>query len=82
VSIPLLNEIPVPPNVSPERTDRDLLFQGVPIGASVLPGLRGCKMARELQVSLEGYIPECIPADKIPHVRYWFDVYDLGEGRM
>jgi hypothetical protein len=24
-------------------TDRNLLFQGVPIGASVLPGLRGCK---------------------------------------
>ena len=70
--------------VEPARmqTDWNLLFQGVLIGASVLPGLRGCKMARELQVSLEGYIPECIPADKIPHVRYWFDVYDLGEGRM
>jgi hypothetical protein len=26
-------------------TDRNSLFQGVPIGASVLPGLRGCTKA-------------------------------------
>ena len=25
-------------------TDRNLLFQGILIGASVLPGLRGCKL--------------------------------------
>ncbi len=34
----------------------------------------------ELQVFLEGYIPEFIPADKV--VYHWFDVYDIEEGRI
>ncbi|MFT4901460.1 MAG: hypothetical protein ACI81V_000733 [Lentimonas sp.] len=34
----------------------------------------------ELQVFLEGYIAEFIPADKI--VYYFFDVYDIEEGRI
>lgn len=40
------------------------------------------EMAPELQLFLEDYIPECIPPDKIRKLRYWFDVYDLEEGRM
>ncbi|MGJ8639456.1 MAG: DUF5069 domain-containing protein [Opitutaceae bacterium] len=38
------------------------------------------EMPINLQVFLEGYIPEYIPADKI--VYYWFDVYDIEEGRI
>ena len=40
------------------------------------------EMAPELQLFLEDYIPEFIPADKLTKLRYWFDVYDLEEGRM
>jgi len=40
------------------------------------------EMPPELQLFLEDYIPECIPADKRHQLRYWFDVYDLEEGRM
>ena len=38
------------------------------------------EMPIELQEFLEGYIPENIPANKI--VNYWFDVYDIEEGRI
>ena len=38
------------------------------------------EMAIELQVFLEDYIPEFIPANKI--VNYWFDIYDIEEGRI
>jgi len=38
------------------------------------------EMPIELQVYLEGYIAEFIPADKIVYV--WFDVYDIEEGRI
>lgn len=38
------------------------------------------EMPTNLQVFLEGYIAEFIPADKI--VYYWFDVYDIEEGRI
>ena len=38
------------------------------------------EMPIELQVYLEGYIPEFIPADKI--VYHWFDVYDIEEKRI
>lgn len=38
------------------------------------------EMPIELQVFLEGYIEEFIPEGKI--VYYWFDVYDLEEGRL
>jgi hypothetical protein len=38
------------------------------------------QMPIELQEFLEGYIPENIPASKI--VNYWFDVYDIEEGRI
>ena len=37
-------------------------------------------MAIELQVFLEDYIPENIPANRI--VNYWFDIYDIEEGRI
>lgn len=40
------------------------------------------EMPEELQLFLEDYIPEVIPAEKIHQLRYWFDVYDLEEGRM
>ena len=40
---------------------------------------RVSEMPIELQEFLEGYIPEFIPAGKI--VYYWFDVYDIEEGR-
>ena len=40
------------------------------------------EMLPELQLFLEDYIPECIPAEKVPQLRYWFDIYDLEEGRM
>lgn len=40
------------------------------------------EMPPELQLFLEDYIPECIPAEKLTQLRYWFDVYDLEEGRM
>ena len=43
---------------------------------------RICEMPPELQLFLETYIPEVIPEEKRPHVRYWFDVYDLEENRM
>jgi len=38
------------------------------------------EMPIELQVFLEGYIPENLPEGKI--VYYWFDVYDIEEGRI
>ncbi|MGD7652649.1 MAG: DUF5069 domain-containing protein [Verrucomicrobiales bacterium] len=38
------------------------------------------EMPIELQVFLEDYIPEFIPANKIVH--YWFDVYDIEEERI
>lgn len=38
------------------------------------------EMPIELQVFLEDYIPKYLPADKI--VYYWFDVYDIEEGRI
>ena len=38
------------------------------------------EMPIELQEFLEGYIPEVIPANRI--VNYWFDVYDIEEGRI
>lgn len=38
------------------------------------------EMPIELQVFLEDYIPEFIPANKIVH--YWFDVYDIEEDRI
>ncbi len=38
------------------------------------------EMPIELQEFLEGYIPEFLPEDKI--VYYWFDVYDIEEGRI
>lgn len=38
------------------------------------------EMPIELQVFLETYIPENIPAGRV--VYYWFDVYDIEEGRI
>lgn len=38
------------------------------------------EMPDELQEFLEGYIAEFIPKNKI--VYYWFDVYDIEEGRI
>ena len=38
------------------------------------------EMPEELQVFIEGYIAEFIPADKI--VYHWFDIYDIEEGRI
>lgn len=38
------------------------------------------EMPIELQMFLEGYIPEFIPEGKV--VYYWFDVYDIEEGRI
>ena len=38
------------------------------------------EMPIELQVFLEGYIPENLPAGSI--VYHWFDVYDIEEGRL
>ncbi len=39
------------------------------------------EMPPELQLFLEDYIPEVIPADRIADVNYWFDVYDIEEKR-
>ncbi len=41
---------------------------------------RPCDMALELQLFLEGYIPQFVPKNR--PVRVWFDVYDLEEGRI
>ena len=41
---------------------------------------RVSEMPENLQVFLEDYIAEFIPANKI--VYYWFDVYDIEEGRI
>jgi len=41
---------------------------------------RVSEMAIELQVFLEDYIPQFIPANKI--VNYWFDIYDIEEERI
>ncbi len=38
------------------------------------------EMPAKLQVFLEGYIDEVVPAGKL--VYYWFDVYDIEEGRI
>ncbi len=38
------------------------------------------EMPIELQVFIEGYIPECLPVGSI--VYYWFDIYDIEEGRI
>ena len=37
-------------------------------------------MPIELQLFLEGYIPQYVPRGRV--VYYWFDVYDLEEGRI
>ncbi|MCF3652511.1 DUF5069 domain-containing protein [Synoicihabitans lomoniglobus] len=42
--------------------------------------MRLSDMPVPLQMFLEGYIPQYIPAGKI--VRVWFDVYDMEEGRL
>ena len=42
--------------------------------------MRISEMPMPLQMFLEGYIPQYIPAGKI--VRVWFDVYDMEEGRL
>jgi len=42
--------------------------------------MRLSEMSMPLQMFLEGYIPQYIPAGKI--VRVWFDVYDMEEGRL
>jgi hypothetical protein len=44
--------------------------------------MRISEMPPELQLFLEDYIPEVIPAGRLHEVRYWFDVYDLEEGRF
>lgn len=41
---------------------------------------RPCDMAPELQVFLEGYIPQFIRKDRPVYV--WFDVYDIEEQRL
>ncbi len=38
------------------------------------------EMPIELQIFLEGYIAEFIPANRV--VYHWFDVYDIEEGRI
>lgn len=38
------------------------------------------EMPIELQVFLEDYIPQNIPDGKI--INYWFDIYDIEEGRI
>lgn len=38
------------------------------------------EMPTELQVFLEDYIDEVIPAGRVVH--HWFDVYDIEEGRL
>lgn len=38
------------------------------------------EMPVDLQEFLETYIPEFVPAGKF--VNYWFDIYDIEEGRM
>tara|TARA_B100000519_G_scaffold63593_1_gene54055 strand:+ start:768 stop:1205 length:438 start_codon:yes stop_codon:yes gene_type:complete len=43
-------------------------------------GKRICDLPIELQVFLEGYVPEFIPPNRPVYV--WFDVYDLEEGRF
>ncbi len=40
------------------------------------------EMPEELQLFLEDYIPEVVPPERRHMLRYWFDVYDLEEGRM
>jgi hypothetical protein len=42
--------------------------------------MRLSEMSMPLQMFLEGYIPQYIPAGKV--VRVWFDVYDMEEGRL
>ena len=41
---------------------------------------RICEMPDDLQVFLEDYIDEVVPAGNI--VYHWFDVYDIEEGRI
>ena len=41
---------------------------------------RPCDMPIELQVFLEGYIPQYLPKNKPVYV--WFDVYDIEEKRI
>jgi hypothetical protein len=38
------------------------------------------EMDGELQVFLEGYIDDCLPAGRVVH--HWFDVYDIEENRL
>jgi len=42
--------------------------------------MRPCDMPVELQIFLEGYIPQFLPKGRPVYV--WFDVYDLEEGRI
>jgi hypothetical protein len=41
---------------------------------------RPCDMPVELQIFLEGYIPECLRKNRPVYV--WFDVYDIEEERL
>lgn len=41
---------------------------------------RPCDMPTELQVFLEGYIPQCLRKNRPVYV--WFDVYDIEEERL
>jgi hypothetical protein len=41
---------------------------------------RPSELPMELQLFLEGYIPQVIPANR--RVYTWFDVYDLEEARI
>ena len=38
------------------------------------------EMPIELQIFIEGYIPENLPAGRV--VYHWFDIYDIEEGRL
>jgi hypothetical protein len=40
------------------------------------------EMSDKIQEFMEGYIPEFVPENLIPHVDYFFDVYDAEEKRL
>lgn len=63
-----------------QANSKSLTEEEVVVWNNSLRYKRISEMPANLQVFLENYIAEVVPADKI--VYYWFDVYDIEEGRI
>ena len=65
-----------------DRTAKEQTRTDIVVWNNSMRYKRICEMPPELQLFLEDYIPDVIPAKRLHEVRYWFDVYDIEEDRM